>query len=65
MATNGTAVEACCLCDKPLPAGVVGVHPECAYDYDNDPKNRCSRCGDDPNWCPCTTGWDSVGGMRW
>lgn len=25
----------------------------------------CSRCGDDPNWCVCTTGWSSVGGMRW
>jgi hypothetical protein len=25
----------------------------------------CSRCGDDPNYCVCTTGWDSVRGMIW
>jgi hypothetical protein len=26
---------------------------------------ECSRCGDDPYYCVCTTGWDPARGMIW
>ena len=54
--------DVCAVCG---PFGCMGLVTQADIDKADREYKPCSRCGDDPNYCVCTTGWSPTGGMVW